>query len=86
MISTQDYRALPDAAALQRISKALAVLDAINSPDVEYRYYTYNAAWGEGEEVLEMSDGEGDQLLTLFRPEGCVINGYLDGAEQPDKA
>ncbi len=86
MISTQDYSALPDAAALKTISKALAVLDAINSPDPEYRYYTYNAGWGEGEEVLEMSDGEGDQMLVLFRPEGCVINGYLDGYDQPDKA
>ncbi|SFQ47133.1 hypothetical protein [Hymenobacter arizonensis] len=86
MISTQEYSALPDAASLQRLSKALAVLDAINSQDVEYRYYTYNAAWGEGEEVLEMSDGEGDQMLILFRPEGCVINGYLDGYDQPDKA
>ncbi|WP_426060779.1 hypothetical protein [Hymenobacter sp. B1770] len=85
MISTQEYSALPDAASLKRLSKALAVLDAINSQDVEYRYYTYNAAWGEGEEVLEMSDGEGDQMLILFRPEGCVINGYLDGYDQPDK-
>ncbi|OGX83970.1 hypothetical protein [Hymenobacter glacialis] len=86
MISTQDYSALPDAASLKAISKALAVLDAINSPDLEYRYYTYNAVWGEREEVLEMSDGEGDQMLILFRPEGCVVNGYLDGYEQPDKA
>ncbi|HEX8659627.1 MAG TPA: hypothetical protein VF690_18945 [Hymenobacter sp.] len=86
MISTQDYRALPEAAALKRLCKALAVLDAINSPDLDYRYYTYNPRWGEGEEVLEMSDGEGDQMLILFRPDGCVINGYLDGYEQPDRA
>lgn len=86
MISTQDLRALPDAAALKRLCKALAALDAINSPDWEYRYYSYNPAWAEDEEVLEMSDGEGDQMLILFRPEGCVINGYLDGDDQPDKA
>jgi len=86
MISTQDYSALPDAAALQQLAKALAVLDAINSQDYQYRYYSYNADWGPGEELLEMSDGEGDQMLILFRAEGCVINGYLDGYEQPDKA
>ncbi|MBF9236733.1 hypothetical protein I2I05_04935 [Hymenobacter sp. BT683] len=85
MISTQDYHGLLDAANLKRIGKALAVLDAINSPELEYRYYTYNAVWGENEEVLEVSDGEGDQMLILFRPEGCVINGYLDGYDQPDK-
>ena len=33
-----------------------------------------------------MSDGEGDQMLILFRPEGCVINGYLDGYDHPDKS
>jgi len=86
MISTQNYLALPDAAALKRVCKALAVLDAINSPEFEYRYYSYNPNWGEDEEILEMSDGEGDQLLILFRPEGCVLNGYLDGVEQPDKS
>jgi hypothetical protein len=86
MISTLDYGQLPDAAALKKLSKALAVLDAINSPELEYRYYTYNSEWAEGEEVLEMSDGEGDQMLILFRPEGCVINGYLDGYDQPDKS
>jgi hypothetical protein len=86
MISTQDYSVLPDAAALKQLSKALAALDAINSPEWEYRYYSYNAEWGTGEEMLEMSDGEGDQMLVLFRPEGCVINGFLHEYDQPDKA
>ncbi|ALW87081.1 hypothetical protein AUC43_19580 [Hymenobacter sedentarius] len=86
MISTQNYHALPDAAALKRLCKSLAVLDAINSPELEYRYYTYNREWAEGEEVLEMSDGEGDQMLILFREEGCVINGYLPEYDQPNKA
>lgn len=86
MISTQDYSTLPDAAALKKLSKALAALDAINSQDWEYRYYSYNAAWGAEEEVLEMSDGEGDQMLVLFRPEGCVINGFLHEYDQPEKA
>ena len=86
MISTQDYSTLPDAAALKQLSKALAALDAINSQDWEYRYYSYNSAWGPEEEMLEMSDGEGDQMLVLFRPEGCVINGFLHEYDQPDKA
>jgi len=86
MISTQNYTDLPDAASLQRLCKALAVLDAINSPEWEYRYYRYDTLWGEGEESFEMSDGEEDQMLILFRKEGCVINGYADGADQPDKA
>ena len=86
MISTTNYAALPPAADLQRLCKALAVLDAINSPDWEYRYYSYNPVWSENEEMLEMRDGEGDQMLVLFRPEGCVMNGYLHEYDQPDKA
>ena len=45
MLSTHDYAALPPAVDLQRLAQSLAVLDAINSPDWEYRYYSYNAAW-----------------------------------------
>ncbi|RSK36079.1 hypothetical protein [Hymenobacter metallilatus] len=86
MISTHTPTALPDAATLQRLCISLAALDAINSPEPEYRYYTYNPQWDEGEAVFEMSDGEGDQMLVLFRPEGCVINGFLHEYDQPDKA
>ncbi len=86
MISTADYSALPAPEDLQRLCKALAVLDAINSPDWEYRYYSYNPAWGDDEQLLEMRDGEGDQMLVLFRPEGCVINGFLHEYDQPTKA
>lgn len=86
MISTHDFSALPDAAGLKKLAKALAVLDAINSQDPEYRYYTYNAEWAAGEEVLEMTDGEGDEMLILFRAEGCVINGFLHEYDQPSKA
>ncbi|GAB2958441.1 hypothetical protein GCM10027048_26770 [Hymenobacter coalescens] len=85
MISTRNFAALPDAEALKRLCKSLAVLDAINSPEWEYRYYSYNPAWGEGEELFEMRNGEGDEMLVLFRPEGCCINGYAHEVEQPDK-
>ena len=86
MLSTTSYAGLPAAPDLQHLCQALAVLDAINSPDWEYRYYSYNPAWSEGEELLEMRDGEGDQMLVLFRPEGCVINGFLHEYDQPSKA
>ncbi|MDJ0364823.1 hypothetical protein QMK33_06635 [Hymenobacter sp. H14-R3] len=84
MISTH-HPNLPAPADLQRLCQALAALDAINSPDAEYRYYTYTPEWSDHEAVFEMSDGEGDQLLVLFRPEGCVINGYLLGYDEPIK-
>ncbi|QKG51372.1 hypothetical protein [Hymenobacter sp. BRD67] len=86
MLSTTDYTALPPAADLQRLCQALAALDAVNSPDEEYRYFSYNPEWSENEAAFELNDGEGDQLLVLFRPEGCVMNGFLAGYDQPDKA
>lgn len=86
MFSTTNYADLPSAAALQRLAQSLAVLDAINSPDWEYRYYSYNPEWSPGEAVLEMRDGEGDEMLVLFRAEGCVINGFLHEYDQPEKA
>ncbi|MBC6609705.1 hypothetical protein H8B15_02145 [Hymenobacter sp. BT507] len=86
MLSTQNPTALPAADALRRLCQSLAALDAVNSPEPEYRYYTYNPAWDDSEELFEMADGEGDQMLVLFRPEGCVINGFLAEYDQPDKA
>ncbi|MCB2379752.1 hypothetical protein LGH70_19305 [Hymenobacter sp. BT635] len=86
MISTRNHAALPAAPALQRLCKSLAVLDAVNSQEFEYRYYSYNPEWAPDEEVFEMNDGEGDQMLILFRPEGCVINGFVQEYDQPDKA
>lgn len=86
MISTQDFSSLPDAAALKTLCKALAALDAINSQEWEYRYYSYDANWAEGEEALLMRDGQGDEMQILFRSEGCVINGLMHEYNQPDKA
>lgn len=86
MISALDPSQLPDAATLQRLCQSLAALDAINSPDPEFRYYTYNPEWDAQEALFEMSDGEGDQMLVLFRPEGCCINGFLTDYDQPEKA
>lgn len=86
MISTQDYGALPDAAALKKLCKALAALDAINMPEWEGRYYSYDANWAESEEALLMRNGQGDEMQVLFRADGCVINGLMHECKQPDKS
>lgn len=86
MISTQDYSLLPDHEEVRAICKAISVLDAILCQDWVYRYYSYNCAWDVGEEFCEMRNGEGDQMLILFRNDGCVINGFSSEFEQPDKS
>jgi len=85
MISTKDYSLLPDSKTLQAICKAISVLDAIISQEWECRYYSYNSEWAENGEFCEMRNGSGDQMLILFRQDGCVINGFAHEFEQEDK-
>lgn len=85
MISTKDYKLLPDAKKLKSICKAISVLDAILSQEWEYRYYSYNNKWSNYEEFFEMRDGSGNQMLVLFAQNDCVINGFAHEYEQQDK-
>lgn len=63
----------------------MAVLDAILSPEWQYRYYSYNSDWSEDEEFFEMRNGEGAQLLLLFLRNGAVINGFSVEEDPTDK-
>jgi len=85
MISTKKIYLLPDRRKLQTICKSISVLDAILSQNWGYRYYSYNAKWAENEEFFEMRDGSGNQILILFRPDGCVINGFAHESQQQEK-
>ena len=85
MISTKNFNLLPDRKTLQTICKAISVLDAIISQEWEYRYYSYNNKWADDEEFCEMRNGSGDQMLILFRQDGCVINGFAHEFDQQDK-
>lgn len=85
MIATKNLLLLPDSEKLKKACKAMAVLDAILCQDWVYRYFSYNSDWSDKEEFFEMRNGEGDQLLILFREEGTVINGFAQEAEPADK-
>jgi hypothetical protein len=85
MITTKNLLSLPDSHTLKTACKAMAVLDAIMSQDWVYRYYSYNNEWSENEEFFEMRNGEGDQMLILFREEGTVINGFAHEAPEGNK-
>lgn len=85
MISTENYNLLPDRKTLQTICKAISVLDAILSQEWQYRYYSYNNKWTDDEEFCEMRDGSGNQMLILFRQDGCVINGFAHEYKQQEK-
>lgn len=83
MLSTQHLSALPTIADMRQTCKIIAVLDAILSPEWEYRYYSYNAQWDEDhqEEVASMRNGEGDEYMILFDANGAIINGFAHESE-----
>jgi hypothetical protein len=76
MISTRDLSALPDVAQLKRTLQAMAVLDAILSPEWQDRYYSFNSRWAPGEEMGSMRNGHGDELFAHFSHGGCWLKGF----------
>lgn len=76
MPSTEHLAEIPKPSALQSICKSISTLEAIISPEWEHRYYSYQKNWAEGEEFCEMRNGQGDQVLILFKEKGICINGF----------
>jgi hypothetical protein len=75
-LSTATPGKLPNISDLRRVTQSIAMLDAIISPDWEYRYYSYNAKWAEGEEMASMRDGCGDSWFILFDRNGAALKGF----------
>jgi len=72
---------LPDVQNVLRISKAIAVLDAILSPEWLYRYYSFNSKWSPDEQMASMRDGCGDGYFILFNQHGAILKGYAHECE-----
>src|SRR6187402_2810137 len=75
-ISTRNLKALPDVDRLRLLLQSLAMLDAILSPEWEYRYYSFNSHWSKREQMGSMRDGCGDGLFALFNAAGCFLKGF----------
>ncbi|WP_329034455.1 hypothetical protein OIE71_18260 [Streptomyces sp. NBC_01725] len=67
---------LPAIGDLRNLSRSLAVLDTIISPDWEYRYYSFNSAWADGEEMASMRNGSGDEYSIVFSSAGAYMRGF----------
>ena len=65
MISTRDLKGMPDIEKLRRLLQSMAMLEAILLPEWEYRYYSFNARWAEGEQMGSMRDGSGNDFFAL---------------------
>jgi hypothetical protein len=58
-----------------RQARAL-MLEAIMSPDWEYRYYSFDSKWGLDEMMASMRNGQGDDFFILFNNNGAIIKGF----------
>ena len=67
---------LPAPVELRAHLRALAVLDTAIADDPQYCYYTFDVAWGPGEEAALMENGSGDDFSVLFTPAGVLIRGF----------
>lgn len=85
MLSSQDLELMPEKNLLMATCKAISVLDAILSPDWEFRYYSYNSKWDSEEQCMQMKNGQGEEMHVLFKNGGTVINGFAHEYTQPLK-
>ncbi|MEU7124609.1 hypothetical protein [Streptomyces zaomyceticus] len=61
---------LPAAEIVRARSKAMAMLDAVLSPEWEFRYYSYDRQWAPSEELASMKDGSGNDYVIVFSEPG----------------
>jgi hypothetical protein len=80
-ISTRDLRGLPGVGELRRVMESLAMLNAILWPDADGRTYMFDKAWGPGEALGSMNNGQGDDFVAVFSKAGCVLKGFAHEAE-----
>lgn len=77
MPSTQSLNLLPAPAELIRISRSIAMMDAILCQDWEMRYFSFNSFWAAtGEMMGSMRNGQGDDYFIWFTPAVTAIKGF----------
>lgn len=69
-------RGLPDIGTLRRRCRAMAMLEAVLSPEWDARYYSFDSRWGEGEEMASMRNGSGDNWFIVFSGLGVYGRGF----------
>ncbi|MFD7409295.1 hypothetical protein ACFV7R_43205 [Streptomyces sp. NPDC059866] len=69
-------RQLPEIAVLCEHSRAMAVLEAVISPEWENRYHSFDDHWSETESMASMRSGSGDEYSIVFSPAGAYVRGF----------
>ncbi|MET9490790.1 hypothetical protein [Nocardia sp. NPDC006630] len=69
-------RGLPEIPILRNRCRAMAMLDAVLSPEWEGRYHSFNSRWAAGEEMASMRNGSGDDWFIVFSAVGVCGRGF----------
>jgi hypothetical protein len=77
---------LPGIEKLRRLTQSLAMLDAIMTPEWEYRYYSFNCRWDTDEMMASMRDGSGDHWFLHFTRAGAFLKGFAHESPMAAKA
>jgi len=80
VISTRDLTGLPDVDGFRRLTKSLATLDAILSPEWADRYYSFDSTWAKGQMLASMRDGSGDKWFAIICESGVALQGLAHEA------
>lgn len=75
-ISTRNLSDLPGIPQLERITLSIAVLDAVMSPEWDYRYFSFDRSWAHGERMASARNGQGDEYFLVFGPAGAFMKGF----------
>jgi hypothetical protein len=67
---------LPSIKELRATAQSLAMLDAILSPEWQYRYFSFDSKWAPGMEMASMRNGCGDDWHLLFDSVGAALKGF----------
>lgn len=75
-LSTRNLNALPAIPELEKIALSIAVLDAVMSPEWDYRYFSFDRQWAHGERMASARNGQGDDYFLVFGPAGAFMKGF----------
>lgn len=76
MTARDTARSLPAVPDLRDRCRAMAVLEAILSPEWTDRYHSYDRSWTVGAELASMRDGSGDEYSIVFTDGGTFVRGF----------
>ncbi|WP_141355861.1 hypothetical protein [Streptomyces sp. 6-11-2] len=69
-------RQLPKISIVRDRSRAMAMLDAVMSPDWKSRFYSFDSRWSPTEGMASMRDGCGNDYSIVFSPAGAYVRGF----------